>query len=91
MRSAIFSKASVLLAIGGGPKTKEEIMIAERQGMPVIPVGMSGGIAYKVWLEYHISKELNDQDLFLKLNSKNPFIASGAIIERLKSLIILSD
>ena len=91
MRDAMLSKATVMIAIGGGNRTWEEIRAAEKLNIPVIPIGMSGGTAYAVWLEYQMSRQAEKHHVFSRLANKNPFIATDAIIDILKSMIILTD
>lgn len=88
MRSYLFSKSKVMIVIGGTFRTREEIMLAQERKMFVIPIGMTGGVAYNTWLEYHQAGRYNDEPSFLKLNNKNPSIASGAVIRSLVDLIL---
>ena len=88
MRDYVFSNSKALIIIGGATKTKEEVLLAQEQNLPVIPVGVTGGTAHNVWLQYNKFRKYEDESLFAKLNNKNPFIASDAIISILKSLIL---
>ena len=87
MRSHLLSNSKAMIVIGGATKTREEISLAQEQNLPVIPVGITGGTAFNVWLQYQKNKKYKNEEIFLKLNNKNAFIASEAIISILKALI----
>lgn len=87
MRSFIFSKVSVVVVIGGSTKTKEEILLAQKLGLEIIPVGMTGGMAYTIWQDYFRRKKYSDQELLLQLNSKNSTIAINALVRVLAKFI----
>lgn len=88
MRSYLFTKSKVLIVIGGGVRTREEVQLAEKAKISVLPIGSTGGTAYDVWLEYYQSEKYNDEPTFLKLNNKNPSIAASAVIRSLVELIL---
>ena len=90
LRSAMIAKARVMIVIGGSGRTKEEVELAERNNIPVIPIGMSGGVAAKFWLDYSLTKK-DSSDVFGLLNNKNPFVAAGAAIEILQKIIKRDD
>lgn len=91
MRSFIFSKVSAVVVIGGSTKTKEEVQLAQKLSLEIIPVGMTGGMAYTMWQEYFRTKKYTDHELLLRLNSKNSTIAVSAVMSILMSLTSVKE
>ena len=87
MRNYLLASSKVMIVIGGAAKTKEEVLLAQERNLPVIPVGMTGGIAHNMWLQYYKPEKYKNEKLFSKLNNQNPFIAADAVVSILKELI----
>lgn len=49
LRWAVLAESRALLVIGGGETTREEVSAAIEQGVPVVPLAMSGGTALDIW------------------------------------------
>lgn len=49
MREAVFGKARASILIGGGRRSREEVLEARAHGVKVIPVAASGGAAHELW------------------------------------------
>ena len=51
MRGAAFDRVRAVAVLHGGPGTEEEARRAEENGMSVIPIAATGGVALKLWEE----------------------------------------
>jgi predicted Rossmann-fold nucleotide-binding protein len=87
MRDYLFSISKIVIVIGGATKTREEVLLAQERNLSIIPVGMTGGTAHSIWLQYYKTERYKDEKLFSKLNNPNAFIASDAVVSILKDLI----
>lgn len=88
MRNYLVSNSEVVVVIGGATKTRQEILLAQERDIPIIPIGMSKGAAYNLWSNYCKSQKFKNDETFAKLNNKNPFIVSDAVITILRELIL---
>lgn len=64
MRNYLLTNCKVMIVIGGAAKTKEEVLLAQERNLPVIPVGMTGGTALNIWLQYHKSEKYKMRNYF---------------------------
>ena len=87
LREFLLYQSKVMIVIGGATKTKEEVLLAQEKDLPVIPIGMTGGTAYNVWVQYSKSQKYQNETLFAKLNNQNAFIAADAAVSILNELI----
>jgi predicted Rossmann-fold nucleotide-binding protein len=87
LREYILSKSKVVIVIGGATKTKEEVLLAQDLNIPVIPVAITGGTAYNLWLHYQRTSKFDNHAMFTQLNNKNYFIAASAVTRTLANLI----
>jgi hypothetical protein len=87
----MLSKASIMITIGGAGRTKDEIISAEKRNIPIVPIGMSGGTSYTIWLEYQTFHDKSQYESYQKLNNINPFIATAGTIEINKSILRLKE
>ncbi|WP_291045725.1 SIR2 family protein [Herbiconiux sp.] len=57
MRSYVIPLARAMIVFGGGARTEEEAELARSHNVAVIPVGMTGGAAARIWGKYRDSPE----------------------------------
>jgi len=88
LREFLIYKSKAIIVIDGITKTREEVLLAQERNLPVIPVGMSGGTAYNVWIQYSKSEKYQNEASFVKLNNQNPFIAADAVVSILNDLTL---
>ena len=87
MRKHLISSDRICIVLGGGEGTKTEVTIARYKGCPVVPVGITGGTAQKVWEEerYRYQKDRDFKSmqstfkLLNKINVKLPKIINATI------------
>ncbi|PFG20700.1 SIR2 family protein [Serinibacter salmoneus] len=49
MRDFVFPQIRALVVIGGGARTEEEVARAQDHGVLVVPIGVTGGAARRIW------------------------------------------
>ncbi len=54
MRNHVLAQCRALLLLGGRANTAEEVVLARRLGLPVVPVARSGGTARDVWQSHTV-------------------------------------
>lgn len=86
LRRSVIDQCRALLVLGGSSTTREEVEIARSLGIPVIPVGATGGVARAVWEEQagHLASvdfggKAADESQHKRLVSTDPnMVAMGA-------------
>jgi len=49
LRTAVFAQTRALLLVGDGTRVRDEVALARAQGIPVVPIAMSGRAARDLW------------------------------------------
>jgi hypothetical protein len=87
----------VVLVFEGATGTIEEERLASFKSIPVIPIAMTGGSAYKIWKGYTrkideilIGGEPVDRKLFSLLNNPNSSIAIDAALTLIKKAVVIN-
>jgi predicted Rossmann-fold nucleotide-binding protein len=97
IREEMVNNCKVMLVFEGANGTLEEESLARSRGIPVIPIGMTGGSAYKIWEGYTrkideilVGGEPVDRKLFSLLNNPNSSIAVDAALTLIKKAVVIN-
>jgi predicted Rossmann-fold nucleotide-binding protein len=93
----MINKVKAVIVIGGNTGTLDEESLASQNKIPVIPIAITEGAAYKIWEAYKDTKNSQvfnewqfDKNLFEQLNDTSLPTASEAAISLLKHSIQLT-
>ncbi len=97
LRKEMINKVKAVIVIGGNTGTLDEESLASQNKIPVIPIAITEGAAYKIWEAYKDTKNSQvfnewqfDKNLFEQLNDTSLPTASEAAISLLKHSIQLT-
>lgn len=98
LRRRVIDDGRAMLVIGGGNNTREEVAIADACGVPVIPLGNSGGAAKQVFddragdvLSMSLAGGPVNADDYRRLQDPDPEVAADAAIHLLAQAMYLDD
>lgn len=84
----LLDECRAMLVIGGSSRTEEEIAWAETAGVPVIPVGQSGGAAQEYWRKHlasppEVGGRETSPELWGRIGNEDSDVAARAALELL--------
>lgn len=91
MREQVLDQVTVMIVIGGGDTTRDEVTAAVNRGVPVIPVGSVEGTSKTLW-ETRKPEQLNltgllSTEAWQKLGSDEPITVSAVVQEAVRKSI----
>lgn len=96
LRDLMVRDARVAIVIGGGTGTAEEVAKCEAAGVPVVPIGATGGTARTVWdrlnadlANLRYGARAADRRAFRDLNADSVGLVSTATIELVKAAMYM--
>jgi hypothetical protein len=98
LRESVLHGCRAAVIIGGGDTTAEEVEVARNLEVPIMPLGVSGGTARRIWAEMSggvgslaYGGRPVDQNDFALLENPDPLLAAAAAVRLVKQAMYLDS